>query len=48
MKIIGLLLFLIFISFLFVKLSKPKGPSRYDRKSSTPWNSLNDGEDPTL
>jgi len=34
--------------FLASRKSKKKNPSRYDPKARTPWNSLNEGEDPTL
>ena len=34
--------------FLLTRKSKKKNPSRYERKARTPWNSLNEGEDPSL
>lgn len=34
--------------YLLTRKSKKKNPSRYERKARTPWNSLNDGEDPTI
>jgi len=43
-----LLCALFFIGFLIARLSRKSGPSRYERKAQTPWNSLNEGEDPTL
>jgi hypothetical protein len=48
MKIIELLLLLALLTFLLKKMSKKSGPSRYDRKPSTPWSALNDGEDPSI
>ena len=43
-----LFLALFFIGYLIRKLGSKSGPSRYERKGKTPWNSLNEGEDPTL
>ncbi len=48
MKVTGLIFLVAAIIFLLSKLGRRKGPSRYDRKPSTPWNSLSEGEDPTL
>lgn len=48
MKLFALFLFIAVISFLMIKLGRKSGPSKYDRKPSTPWNSLSEGEDPTI
>lgn len=48
MSILILLLGLVAIGYLIFRMSKKRGPSKYDRKAQSPWNSLSNGEDPTL
>lgn len=43
--VFALLLLFIFLS---VRLTKRGLSSRYEPRAKTPWNSLNEGEDPTL
>ena len=39
---------LFFIGFVVKRLGRKSAPTRYERKPKTPWNSLNEGEDPTV
>jgi hypothetical protein len=41
----GLFIFFIYLS---VRLTKRGISKRYEPRAQTPWNSLNEGEDPTL
>lgn len=47
-NILILLAALFFIGYVIKRLGRKSTSSRYERKPQTPWNSLNEGEDPTL
>jgi hypothetical protein len=39
---------LFFIGFVIRRLGRKSSSTRYERKPKTPWNSLSEGEDPTV
>ena len=48
MPILLTIILLAALGYLLFRMNAKRGPSKYDRKPSTPWDSLSEGEDPTL
>ena len=47
-KLVILLLLLVIFLFLSVRLTRRDLSRRYEPKAQTPWNILNEGQDPTV
>ncbi len=48
MSIAILIAALIILGYLLMRMNRKRGPSKYERKPSSPWSALNEGEDPSL
>ena len=47
-KLLVVLLLLVFFLLFALRITKQGLSKRYEPRAKTPWNSLNEGEDPTL
>ncbi len=47
-KLLIVVFLLLFFFYLSIKITKRGLSKRYEPRAKTPWNSLNEGEDPTL